>query len=364
MRWPWSKPEPERRQSGGGFTDAVVSAIEAQASSSVADVSSTAAIEAAAGALSRALVSAEVVGPGWVRDAVSPDWLAWCGRAVIREGGALSSIDSRGDRIVLTPIAFYNFESQTQLDDVDEESWLCRATAYGPSSSVTRLLPRSRVIFLRWGVGAGTRYRPQGPTSWAHLTARLQGEAERSLADEAGGPIAQLITANEGENLSDTDDGTDTHAAEKATIKAARGRMALIETVKGGGENGPAAAPARDWDPRRLGPNMPAAFVQVADMAFQRMLAACGCPPGLFAGGADGTAMRESLRQHHMGVVLPIARILEHELRLRLEVDVRLKFDPYALDLAGRAASFQKFVSQGMPIERALALTGLIASED
>ena len=61
MRWPWAKPEA--RQSGGGYTDAIVSAIEAQASAKVADVSSTAAIEAAAGALSRAFASAEVEGP-------------------------------------------------------------------------------------------------------------------------------------------------------------------------------------------------------------------------------------------------------------------------------------------------------------
>ena len=68
MRWPWSK-QPERRQSGGGFADAVTRAIEARASAQVADASSTAAIEAAAGALSRALMSAEVEAPGWVRDA-------------------------------------------------------------------------------------------------------------------------------------------------------------------------------------------------------------------------------------------------------------------------------------------------------
>ena len=41
-------------------------AIEAAASTKVADVSATAAVEAAAGALSRAFMSAEVDGPSWV----------------------------------------------------------------------------------------------------------------------------------------------------------------------------------------------------------------------------------------------------------------------------------------------------------
>ena len=84
--WRWPKRGPERRQSGGGYSDAIVAAIEAQASAQVADVSSTAAIEAAAGALSRALMSADVQGPSWVQDTVSPPWLAQVGRSIVREG--------------------------------------------------------------------------------------------------------------------------------------------------------------------------------------------------------------------------------------------------------------------------------------
>ena len=60
MRWPWQRGE--RRDSGGDFNDAVVRLIEAQAAGTAADASSTAAVEAASGALSRAFASAEVVG--------------------------------------------------------------------------------------------------------------------------------------------------------------------------------------------------------------------------------------------------------------------------------------------------------------
>ena len=61
MRWPWQKRE--KRESGGDFSDAVVRLIEAQAAGTAADASSsTAAVEAASGALSRAFASAEVVG--------------------------------------------------------------------------------------------------------------------------------------------------------------------------------------------------------------------------------------------------------------------------------------------------------------
>ena len=63
MRWPWSRRE--KRDSGGDFSDAVVRLIEAQAAGTAADASSTAAVEAAAGALSRTFAAAEVVGADW-----------------------------------------------------------------------------------------------------------------------------------------------------------------------------------------------------------------------------------------------------------------------------------------------------------
>ena len=356
MRWPWSR-KMETRQSGGGYTDSIVAAIEAQASATVADVSSTAAIEAAAGALSRALMACEVEGPSWVRDAVSPPWLAQVGRSIVREGSSLSVIGWRGDRLLLTPAAFHNFESQTQQDDTDEESWRCRATTYGPSSSVTRLLPRQQLVFLRWGTSPGTRYRGQGPTSWAHLTARLQGEAERSLADEAGGPLAQLLTTPEGTDT-DSDDDTDPWAEVRASLKGARGGLALLETVRTGGGDGPSASPARDWDPRRLGPAPTEAMVKLSDMAFTRMLAACGCPPSLFVSD-DGTAQREAVRRWHLNTVQPITRLLEHELRQRLEVDVKLRHDTYAMDMVSRAQVVSKLTQAGVALPVALAAVGL-----
>ena len=193
MVWPF-KRRAEERQSGGGYTDAIVAAIEAQASAQVADVSSTAAIEAAAGALSRALMSAEVEGPSWVQEAVNPVWLAQVGRSLVREGASLSVVSMGGDGMVeLVPAAFWNFENVNPgvQEGERESSWMCRVSTYGPSTSYTRVVSRDRLVFVRWGTSPGTRYRGQGPTSWAHISARLSAEVERSLADEGAGPVAQ-----------------------------------------------------------------------------------------------------------------------------------------------------------------------------
>lgn len=363
MRWPW-QPKPEERQSGGGYTDAIVAAIEAQASAKVADASSTAAIEAAAGALSRAFMAAEVEGPSWVQDAISPVWLAQVGRSFVREGASLSVVDMDGAGAVeLVPAAFWNFENldpgRTEADR--EATWRARVSTYGPSTSNTRLLPRDRLVFVRWGTAPGTRYRGQGPTSWAHTTARLQGEAERSLADEVQGPVAQLLAVPQ--DGGDGDEDTDPLARLKSDITGARGKALLVETVAAAWGEGRAAAPLSDWKANRLGPAPPESVVMVSRAAFERMLAACGCSPALFD-SSDGTSKREALRQWHLGTVRPLARLLEHELSNKLGTDIKLRFDNYPLDLAGRAQAFQKLVAGGVAVDSALVAAGLLEEDE
>ena len=363
MRWPWTKPEA--RQSGGGYTDAIVSAIEAQASAKVADVSSTAAIEAAAGALSRAFASAEVEGPSWVQEAVSPVWLGQVGRSLIREGASLSVIVMGADGTVeLVPAAFWNFENVNPgaQEGERESTWQARVSTYGPSTSYTRLVSRERLVFVRWGTSPGTRYRGQGPTSWAHLTARLQGEAERSLADEAAGPLAQIIPIPQ--DGGDGDEDTDPLAMMKADLAKARGRAMLVETTAAGYGEGKAAAPTRDWKAERLGPAPPEAMVTLSDAAFARMLAACGCSPALFD-DSHGTSKREALRQWHQGTVMPLARILQHELSARLDAPIKLRFDGYPRDMVSRATVFAKIAGvEGMTPRQALQIAGLLEDLD
>ena len=355
MRWPWQKIE--RRQSGGDFSDAVVRLIEAQAAGTAADASSTAAVEAAAGLLSRALAAAEVDGPSWLAETVTPSYLAQVGRDLIRSGDSMHVIRMAADGMAkLIPCSSWHWEGSH-----DPDSWTVRATAYGPSTSTTWNLAAASVVFVRWGSTPGQPYTGVGPTSWAHTTARLQSEAERSLADEAAGPLAQLLTYPEGQDPDDGDDATaDPLSPLRASIAAARGKAMLVESTAGGMGEGRSNAPQRDWKPERLGPSPPDAMVEVADAAYGRMLAACGCSPALFD-DSDGTSKREALRQWHLGTVRPLARQLEAELSAKLETRVRLNFDLYNVDLAGRAQAFQKLVAGGVAVNDALITAGLLA---
>ena len=362
MRWPWTRSgdAPEERSAGGGYSDAVVAAIEAQATAKVADASSTAAVEAVAGLLSRAFADAEVIAAPWAQEAVTPFWLMQTGRSLIRPGESLSVIDTnnRGD-LVLVPAAFWNFEALNTPGAEHEDTWSARVTTYGPSTSRTRLLSRDQLVFVRWGTSPGTRYRGQGPTSWAHLTARLSGETERSLADEAAGPVAQILPVPQ-----DGGDGSDDDplAMLKADIAAARGKAVLTETTAAGWGEGRASAPQADWKPSRLGPSPPDALVELARDSFTRMVAAAGCNVSLFV-DADGTAQREAWRRWHLGTVQPLAKLLAHELTAQLETPVTLRLDKYPTDLAGRASAFKALVTGGMSIESAVATAGLLADE-
>ena len=349
MRWPWQKSE--RRDSGGDFSDAVLRLIEANAAGTAADTSSTAAVEAASGALSRAFQAARVVAPPWAAEAVSPDFLSLVGRDLIRRGDSLHVILMDGGRVQLIPASGWHWEGNH-----DPHSWTCRATAYGPSTSTTWNLPASGVVFVKWGFAPGTPYVGTAPIDWANLTARLNSETERSLADEAAGPLAQLLAIPQ-DGGDDGDD--DPLRLLKADIAGARGRALLLETGAAGWGEGASAAPRRDWTASRLGPSPPAAMAEIARDTFSRVLAACGASPALFD-DSDGTAKREALRQWHMGCVLPLGRQIEHELSAKLEVPIRLEFDGYATDLAGRAQAFQKLVAGGVAVNEALTTAGLL----
>ncbi len=354
MRWPWQKAE--RREAPGGYTEIIGRLIEAHAAGSTQQASATAAIEAAAGLMARSLASATIDAPDDIAAAVEPRCLAMIGRDLVRVGESLHLIRMVRGRVRLVPASTWYFEGQA-----DPDSWLATCTAYGPSGSSTWRVPWSSVIFLAWGSPTARPYHGLGPIAWAAEAGRLNANAERSLADEAGGPVAALLAVPEG-NDAGSDDDNDALAALRNDITAARGRALLLESTSSGFGEGRANAPARDWDPRYLHPSPTDAMVKLADSAFGRMLAACGCSPALFD-DSDGTSKREALRQWHLGTVRPLARILGRELSEKFGVPVRLAFDAYNVDLAGRAQAFQKLVAGGVAVNEALATSGLLADD-
>ena len=350
--WPFSRRAEgpiEDREATGGYTGIISQLVELQAAGTTQQASATAAMEAAAGALSRAFMGAAVDAPPDIAEAVTPRVLSQIGRDLVRVGESLHVIRMSGGRLHLFPASTWYWEGAA-----DPRGWTCTATTYGPSDSETWRVPFDSVVFATWGSPTARPYHGLGPGSWARDTARLMSNAERSLADEAGGPVAQMIPIPGDGGAGDEDDPL---RELKSDIAKAKGNALLTPTTADGWLEGRAAAPQRDWKPERLGPQPPEAFGKIAQASFNRFLAAAGVPPGLFAEGADGTAMRESLRQWHMGVVRPMAHALESELSEKFGEAVTLKFDGYPMDMVSRAQVFSKLAAvEGVSPAMALAL--------
>lgn len=56
-----------------------------------------------------------------------------------------------------------------------------------------------------------------------------------------------------------------------------------------------------------------------------------------------------------------LAAMLADELSMKLVAAIRFTFDLYNVDLAGRAAPFQKLVAGGVAVNEALMTSGLLA---
>ena len=124
----------------------------------------------------------------------------------------------------------------------------------------------------------GQPYTGTGPLDWAATTARLGAEIERSLADEAGGPLAQLLPVPQDGGA---DDEGDPLRGLKADIRAARGRAVMVETVTAAGwGEGASAAPRQDWKPQRLGPAPGAGLPEAEGQAFLEVLGRLWRAPG------------------------------------------------------------------------------------
>ena len=355
--WPFSR-HTEDRQATGGYTGIISALIEAQAAGTTQQASATAATEAVAGALSRAFADARVDGPADIVEALSPRTLAQIGRDLVRVGESLHVIRMSGGRLRLFPASTWYWQG-----NADPADWICTATVYGPSGSSTWRLPQSSVVFVTWGAPTARPYHGLSPGTWAADTSRLTANAERALANEAGGPVAQLLPIPQ-DGGDGADEGADPLSGLKSDIAAAKGAALLVETTAGGYGEGAVAAPRSDWKQQRLGPMPPEAMVKLAESAFARSLAAAGCSPSLF-NDADGTSKREALRQWHMGVVRPLARMLSAELSEKFGTPVLLNFDNYPMDMVARAQVFAKLSAvEGISAEMALALAQIGDGDD
>ena len=345
MRWPWSRPEIR----SSSYTDLVLSAQSYAAAGTTSSVRALAALEVASGLWSRSLSTAIVEPASGALAGLTPSVLSDIGTQLCRHGEALYTLSVEGGQVVLHPVASFDVQG-----DYDPRSWRYQVTQSGPTSTTTRRLTADDVLHVRLSCDPGQPWRGRSPMSRCPETAALASALETRLAQEAASPVGALLGVPEG-----SDPDGDPLADLRAGIAGARGAPILHETVVSGyGDRG--NAPYGDLRPVRLGANWPAAVAELRDPLAASVLSACGVPPTLAAVSSDGTAQRESFRRFLVSTIRPLARILETELRAKLDPDAELSFRELAAsDITGKARAVGSLVKAGMSIEDARSVASL-----
>ena len=345
MRWPWSR-SVERRAS---YTDALVGAVFAQAAGTSTTAAATAALEAAAGAVSRGFSAAtveDVENP--VADALTPSTMGLIGRDLIRRGESLFLIEVDRGGLALRPAGSWDVRGGHR-----EADWMYRLDLFGPSGNVTRFVPSASVLHVRYAVDPARPWHGIGPLGWAALSGTLHAGTVAALTADMQAASAYAVPMPPGETPADEAD--DPLAGLKAAVVKARGKSVFVETTASSFGGDTRDAPRQDWVQKRLGANPPEALAGLLDSSATQVLAACGVDPvltGLSKG--DGTLAREAYRRFERMTLGPLARIVETELAAKLDApDLALNFDSLrASDFAGIARGLKAMLESGLTKEQ------------
>ena len=263
---------------------------------------------------------------------------------------------SRAGTLRLLPAASHDIGG-----DPDPATWRYRLNLAGPDRQFTieDAVPEG-VVHCRYSTDPERPWRGYGPLQVAQLAGSvcLRRPSQR-WRTRASGPRGSPLAYPQA-------DGQDpTVVALKADLKALKGGLALVEQQGAEFGAGDGRTVNSDWSTKRLGADPPSALVELAKMASGEIFAACGIPPGIFDPKGTAQGAREDYRRFIALTVAPLARLVTRELSIKLESDVTMSLDPlHAFDVTGRASAFAKLVQGGMSLERAVALSGLMAQDD
>ena len=348
MRWPWQSQPLEHRDESG-YTDALVANILERANGVTAYPTATAALESCAGVVGRAFMGSEVIGGTASVDALNPYILEMMGRSLIRRGDLVFLIDTTGGRLQLLPAEAWDIEGSAL-----PSTWEYRLTIGGPSRTFSHdNVPASSVVHIRYAANPIHPWMGIGPVQVASLSGMLSAETVKALADESSGPRGAILGIPTG--------GADeTNAGLKADIAGAKGGVVLSETGDWG-NTGQAYAALKT---QRFGANPEQPLVNLAELATQEIVAACGLSIALWGRG-NAAATREAWRLCLFGTVAPLGKLVERELRDKIDPELKLSWQELrASDLSGRARAMQSMVGGGMAVEQAIAISGLMTPEE
>lgn len=353
MIWPFRRAAGETR--AVTYTDRQTADDYAAVAGKAADSSALAAVEACRGVWERAMAAA-VIGPsGAALEALTPDLLGMAGRALAARGEFVCLIKV-ADGVTLHPASSFDVRGS-------HDRWTYRIDLIGPNDTETLDgVDADQVLHFRINTTPQRPWRGRSPLALSEATATLAAELERSHGNEARMPSKRLLPIA----------GTPDQASEIGK-GVGDGNSRIVTTTIGQGSGYADQLPANRWDAVRIGPVFDPGGVQLRGDLRTDIYAAHGIPPGLFDQDSDAVGQRELWRRFCYATMGPLGRVIEAELRAKLEPMAAVAFDGLrAADIEGRARALRSRVqsavalaaTEGMTIDRALAICGVPTDSD
>ena len=329
------------------YSDTLVNLLLRRAQGGAVTATVSGALEAVAGAVGRAFLSAEVHGPDWATAALTPSVMQMFGRALIRNGDNVYHLDT-GAGLTIIP-----GQTHSVAGGFMPSSWIYDVSLPGPSGTYGIVAGAQDVLHLRYATDPETPWRGAGPLQIASDAGRLSAEVLSALADEASGPVGSFLPLPKEDQ---------TTGALKGDIRSAKGTMLTVESSAGSWDAaGP--SPAGDWAQKRFGANPPQGLVLLLQAARVETWAACGISGALFE-AADSASLREAYRLFLFSLIAPLGKLVQSELQSKIDPSIMLDWtDMRAADVQGRARALQSMTGGGMPLADAVALSGLLIAE-
>lgn len=349
--WPFSKTEKR----SANYSEATASALFSIATGKHPP-NLTSAVEASSGILGRGLSTAKV---GGVRtEALTPAWLAYVGRQLIINGESVHVIEVVNGHVELLPVSNFDVSG----NDMNPDTWRYRLDVFTPGGGQTLTRSSEGVIHCMWSYDAGSPWRGVGPLARARLTSGLLAALEASLLNQARSPSGQIVPVPASGT---SDEATDPLSELKTDLAKIGGGVMLTETTAGGFGDGRGVSPSHDWVQKIIGFDPSGQSLPVREAAHTAVMSACGIPPSLTSGRADGSSQRAALERFLRLTLQPIGNLIAAELTKKLETSISLEFPAIGSgDIAARARGFKSLIDGGMNLEKALALSGLMMSEE
>ena len=309
------------------YTQAVTEAIQDALGASQAKPDTLAVVESCVSLIADPFLVCDVSGPS-----VSRRFLHAAARDLLRTGNSVWVIDTSEGFLDLVRASRWSVEGTT----TSASSWTYEVELSVPDGIIKRRTPSLGVVHLR--LSGDKDWIGKAPWQYASLSASAMTELEQGVRDESRIYAGRVWTSPDGASV-------EQNQAMASTIAALKGgKQVVSETTAAGFGQGRSAAPPSDWKPVSTGQNHPQGNSFMRTGVEGSIAAAYGVPAAFLNPNGTAPALREAKRGAYLNRTLPLAALMEEELRQKLDQPVLITWSNLAdqsvdVHLRARAAS-------------------------